>query len=615
MVRRVCGMLIGVIVLLGSVYLYADQGGPGHASIREVMARPVPSTVEELRDAASFTPWMSEDPELLEKLKRSPLPMERDNSIQEDPTGNRLVTASHNLVQDFEGISSTGWIPPDPVIAVGANDIVLVVNSSWAAYTKTGTLRWSQTLSDWFAPANPPGNIFDPKVIYDHTRDRWVMLALSKNATDSSSYLVSASVTSDPSGSWWLYKLDATKDGGTPTSNWADFPGLGYDDDALYITSNQYTFAGSFQYAKLRILHKDSLFIGAPVPWWDFWDWKNNDGSNVFTWKPAHTFGASLEYLLNTKSDGWDSVTLWYVTNPLGTPTLTRDATLPVSTYLVPPNAEQQGDTALIHTGDCRTQDVAVRDGYLYTAFSEGYDWGGGNYRSLVRFLKIDAISDSVMEDISWGSPSFDYYYPNVYPDDQGNATLVFNRSGATEFAGTRFTGKGASEGSWEGSQSLKAGEGPYVSRDGYGRNRWGDYSGAGLDPTGTSPRHVWIYSEYATPGSLWSTWVGEIGFVQPGVEEGRSFRPDVADFILMQNQPNPFRRWTVVNYALPEASRVAVEVFDVTGRLVETLVDKKQGPGLHRVQWEAENQATGIYFYRLQAGDFVETRKMTLLR
>lgn len=614
MARRVCGMLVGVIVILGSVYLYADQSGPGHTSTRGVMSRPVPSTVEKLRDAASFTPWMSEDLELLEKLKRSPLPMERDNSIQEDPTGNWPVTAAHNLVQDFEGISSTGWIPPDPVIAVGANDIVLVVNSSWAGYTKTGTLRWTQTLADWFAPANPPGGIFDPKVIYDHTRDRWVMLALSKDATSSSSYLVSASATSDPSGSWWLYKLDATWDGGTPTSNWADFPGLGYDDEALYITSNQFAFAGGFQYAKLRILHKDSLFIGAPVPGWDFWDYRNSDNTPVFTWKPAHTFGSIGEYLLNTKEAGWDNVTLWRLTNPLGTPNLTREATLPVGNYVPPPNAEQPGDTARIHTGSCVTQDVVVWDGYLYTAFSEGYDWGGGN-RSVIRFLKIDAVSKSVVRNLSWGHADLYYYYPNVYTDDLGNETMVFNRSGATEYAGIRFTGKAAGDTLWEGSQSLKAGEGPYEARDGVGRNRWGDYSGAGLDPTGTSPRHVWIYSEYATPGSLWSTWVGEIGFVGPGVEEERSFRPDVADFRLTQNEPNPFRRSTVVNYALPEASRVAVEVFDVTGRLVETLVDERQGSGLHRVQWEAENQATGIYFYRLQAGDFVETRKMTLLR
>jgi hypothetical protein len=248
---------------------------------------------------------------------------------------------------------------------------------------------------------------------------------------------------------------------------------------------------------------------------------RNQFGNRIFTLKPAQTFNGSgyLEYLLNTRSGGSNYVNLWSITDPLGTPVLTREADLIVGTYSAPPNAEQMGNSTRIHAGDSRTQDIMARDGILYAAFTEGEDWGSGGTESAIRFLKIDAVSEVVLEDITFGSDNLYYFYPNVYADELGDAVLVFNRSGTSEYVGVHFTAKLVSSSIWEASQLLKAGEAPYVRLDGFGRNRWGDYSGAALDPTGATPRSIWIYGEYARPSNEWRTWIGEVNF--PIVHDG----------------------------------------------------------------------------------------------
>jgi parallel beta-helix repeat protein len=85
--------------------------------------------------------------------------------------------------------------------------------------------------------------------------------------------------------------------------------------------------------------------------------------------------------------------------------------------------------------------------------------------------------------------------------------------------------------------------------------------------------------------------------------------------FALFQNYPNPFNPTTMINYQLPMTSAVELSIYNLLGQRVATLVDKKQLAGSYTVQWDASGFATGVYYYQLKAGDFIETRKMVLLR
>ncbi len=83
---------------------------------------------------------------------------------------------------------------------------------------------------------------------------------------------------------------------------------------------------------------------------------------------------------------------------------------------------------------------------------------------------------------------------------------------------------------------------------------------------------------------------------------------------LLAQNYPNPFNASTTIRYELPRASSASLKIFNVLGQLVATLVNEDMSMGTFRVQWSA-NVPSGIYFYRLRAGEYVETKKMILLR
>lgn len=86
-------------------------------------------------------------------------------------------------------------------------------------------------------------------------------------------------------------------------------------------------------------------------------------------------------------------------------------------------------------------------------------------------------------------------------------------------------------------------------------------------------------------------------------------------NFCLFQNYPNPFNPSTKIKYQIPSSSKVILKVYDVLGNEIATLVDEFRNAGRYEVTFDATNLSSGIYFYRLQAGNFIETKKMLLLR
>ena len=85
--------------------------------------------------------------------------------------------------------------------------------------------------------------------------------------------------------------------------------------------------------------------------------------------------------------------------------------------------------------------------------------------------------------------------------------------------------------------------------------------------------------------------------------------------FELSQNFPNPFNPSTTINYSLPFASIVNLEVFNILGEKIASLVNGFQQPGNYHVLWNAGNCASGIYLYRISTKDLVQTKKMILLK
>jgi hypothetical protein len=431
--------------------------------------------------------------------------------------------AAPTALGNFQGIADTGWFPPDCTMAVGPQHVLVAVNSSFAVYTKAGAVAQApRTLSAWFANVIGNAKIFDPKALYDQHANRWVLLTVaipSDPGSKESYFLLSVSKTGDPLGGWWNYKLDATKDGSTATTNWADYPSLGVDNQALYLTyltANMFKFGGDFQYAKVRVIPKAPLLAGGAVNWMDFTNLKNGDGSLVFTAQPTHTFGApQVEYLVNSYFTGAPTenrLTLWSLTNPTGTPALSG-RTVATDPFGQPPKADQQGGGEGLNAGDVRVLNAVSRGGSVWCALTTFHNWGEAVNRAAAHWFQINATSGAIQQQGVYGAKALHYFYPAVTPDTNGNMTMVFCRSGPAEYASILFTGRVSNDpaGQLQGSTLLKAGLGNSQRIDGQGRNRWGDYAGVAVDPV--DQRNVWFYSMFADVGNRWGTWVGASRF------------------------------------------------------------------------------------------------------
>ena len=88
-----------------------------------------------------------------------------------------------------------------------------------------------------------------------------------------------------------------------------------------------------------------------------------------------------------------------------------------------------------------------------------------------------------------------------------------------------------------------------------------------------------------------------------------------VKEFILKQNYPNPFNPMTTISYTLPKSSTVSFTIYNLAGQKIETLVSEAQSAGEHEVKWNAGQLPSGVYVCRMQAGEFVQTRKLVLLK
>jgi hypothetical protein len=87
------------------------------------------------------------------------------------------------------------------------------------------------------------------------------------------------------------------------------------------------------------------------------------------------------------------------------------------------------------------------------------------------------------------------------------------------------------------------------------------------------------------------------------------------ASFELFQNYPNPFNPSTTIGFSLPKASQVKINIYNMIGELVETLAEGTFEQGYHSIAFNAASIPSGTYVYRLESGDFVQVKKMVLIK
>ena len=106
------------------------------------------------------------------------------------------------------------------------------------------------------------------------------------------------------------------------------------------------------------------------------------------------------------------------------------------------------------------------------------------------------------------------------------------------------------------------------------------------------------------------SIWANMMEFADTNVQNIKT--PN--NYILFQNYPNPFNSATTINFSIPNPTFISLKIYNLRESLIETLIKEQRQTGEYQVQWNTENPTSGIYLYRLEAGQYVETRKMLLV-
>jgi hypothetical protein len=86
-------------------------------------------------------------------------------------------------------------------------------------------------------------------------------------------------------------------------------------------------------------------------------------------------------------------------------------------------------------------------------------------------------------------------------------------------------------------------------------------------------------------------------------------------EFAVLPNYPNPFNNSTTIRYELPLSADVTIDIYDIAGRHIRTLLSEKQSAGYHELNWDSKSATSGIYFYKIRANDFTQTQKMVLIK
>jgi hypothetical protein len=449
--------------------------------------------------------------------------------------------ATWTAINFIGNANQTGFfqIPPDPMGAVGPDRAIDVVNSCIESWTKTGVLQWRTPVKNLFTGTGAAGTLntgtFDPKIVYDHYANRFVVVALEQTtAPQASRILVAVSKTSSPAtgtgADWWRYSINSSLTiAGFAT--WADYPGLEIDEDAVYITTNMFRFTNVSAGQRLWIVHKGlagGFYDGGPAVSTVHDYFGAVAGSVATTTQPALVFGAGGAgpgigtYLVaySGLTDGTDEfVEVIRVNDPTGAVSFTGPDFVPMGNIDtasgVLPRGPQQGSAILIDTGDRRAQDAVWRNNALWVAACVNPPVGADATQSTVHWFKIDTsaivnsgsganlltLADQGDVGGNTAAPNAYTAYPSIAVNGAGEMKMDFAIFAASIFGSAGLTGRLPADapGTTHPVTIWKAGTDWYVrtfTSGSTGRNRWGDYSGIAVDPS--DDRVFWLFNQFA---------------------------------------------------------------------------------------------------------------------
>ncbi len=466
-------------------------------------------------------------------------------------------------------------IPPDTTGAVGPTKIFSNLNSNYRVQDKTGAFSPSDTVSinSFWAPLNTPtpapptalvSGVGDPRVQYDPYNGRWIVAAISNVGSPSSSILVGISASSDPLGSFMLFRfvVGAAPDASqtcNANGEWADFPMLGFNKNWVAVGWNQFSInGGTFVAGKMLILNYPALRAGSAnasvttlATGADFCMHPATTYSSTedVLYVPAHFNSGSATYRLH-KIVGTPSAPVFTVdtvskTRPGGGWIALASSDIEPQTCTGTPGTTCPTTLRFIDSGDSNIRSSPIfRNGSIWYAQTVGLPAPSPASQTTlthtaVQWTRLDTtggfLDGGRINDPNANATSGEWYaYPSITVNANSDVLVGFSNFSGAHFvnAGYAFRAGTDAAGTMRDPVIVKAGEDYYAKTFTGSRNRWGDYSHTVVDPA--NDLDMWTIQEYAgtrdntdptqlsqtiTSASRWGTWwamVANIGSPPP---------------------------------------------------------------------------------------------------
>ena len=458
------------------------------------------------------------------------------------------VSIGANFTGSTFGVNSS-FLPPDANGAIGPGRFMEFINGTVAVYNKTnGASVQRKSNAAFWADAgliiSSDALTTDPRVIYDPVSQRWfaTQVDFNGNAADptaeANNFLLAVSTTASPTGTWKGFKFQADPDNGF----FADFPTLGLDGNAVYISGDFYSTGEMPEGPGLVSIPKSDLLSATPTVANRHWFGVMDAVVRGEVMQPAICFdGSESGGILTigdigTDSDPHSNVVWSAVQNAGGlSPTLSAPTDIFVLPYEVPDNPDlgvpnfavlqPDGSTTLLANDARLSAKVYAVDGVLYAVHNTEL-----NGRIAIRWYRIRAADHLLLEQGTIADANLDLFFPSIAANQYGVVVIGCNGSGVGTYVSSYAYAGETKNGKTTFGEGilLKAGVGSYhdineiladLLGDPVSPSRWGDYSAMSIDPA--DPTRFWTIQTYPSAtdpdtGGTWSTQITEIVATTP---------------------------------------------------------------------------------------------------
>ncbi len=506
------------------------------------------------------------------------------------------------------------FTPTDNSLAISKDGIIISCDNFTVEYYDTNGTKLTPTKT-WadFVNNNPTLTEakFDPRVIYDAQRDRFIITILHGFSSSKSKEIVAFSKTNNPVDGWWIYKLS-----GNPLqdSSWTDYPTIGISNNDLFINGNLWKdnyidYNQTFIYQ----IGLDSAYAGKPLEYQLWNQIFSPDGYKGGTLYPAqHGNGAYLNekmYFVETASDSGSHVYVFEINGKLTSSNKQMNAYMyPIPHFDVCADAYEKDPTTGIvdslSTGGAWIENAIYTKNTLHFTFSANVNgWCG------IKYGRIDLLSNNTATIITHSVPGQDLCYPALatmaIDSNDKSVAIAYLRTDTTFLPGIEIIAVDNNN-TFSNSQVVKHGDTSVniLFPPTYGLHpteRWGDYTGIYAKYNATIPE-VWLGAAFGANNPVrqnsYASYVAQIIRSDTGLAIATNNITTTSQFQLF---PNPVTDKFYMDFTTQKDAETIITLYNSQGQVIRNLLHDKVRAGNNKLSFNKLALAKGVYYIQVQ--------------